>query len=111
MDLQLLIAASIAVNRFTDFVKPYFKGLVPDAWQDAAIKLVAVLAGVVLALSGQLNILAGIAPTLPALVGQIATGVLAGFGSEAIYAVFAFFYAWRDAKTAEAEAVRAAAKS
>lgn len=95
MDFSLVIGASAAVNRFVEFVKPYVRKLqyTVDV-QDGLLVLIQVLAGVAVALMGNLNLFVGIA-TLPPLFATVLTGVIAGLGADVINVVIDLLYGWK----------------
>jgi hypothetical protein len=95
MDFSLVIAASAAVNRFVEFIKPYVRKLQYTVdIQDGLLVLIAVLAGVAVAFMGNLNLFVGI-PNLPVVFAQILTGVIAGLGADVINVVIDLLYGWK----------------
>lgn len=96
MDFSLVIAASAAVNRFVEFVKPQIRKLPysPDV-QDGLLVFIQVLAGIAVALMGNLNLFVGV-PTLPAWFATVLTGVIAGLGSDVINVVIDLLYGWKN---------------
>lgn len=101
MDFAVVLAASAAVNRFVEFVKPYVDKLkLADNTRDGVLVLIAVLAGILIALlsDGAVNIFTGV-PRLSPLGGQLLTGVLAGLGADVLNAFISLFYGWRDTVT------------
>lgn len=111
MDTSLFIAASVAVNRFVDFLKPYVRKLPYSAdIQDALLLLIACASGVLLAFSGQLNLFT-VVPNIPPFVATVLTGVLCGFGADVINVVVSLLYNWKDAnKPAEPTATITSAR-
>lgn len=104
MDFALVLAASAAVNRFVEFVKPYVDKLkFSDEVRDGVLVLVAVLVGILIALLSDdaVNVFMGI-PRLSPIAGQILTGVLAGLGADVLNAVISLLYGWRDNTDAKA---------
>lgn len=96
MDATLFLAASAAVNRFVEFIKPRIRAL---SWsveaQDSALVFIAVLAGVMLAFLSNLNLFT-IVPRLPDFAAVALTGVLVGLGSDVLNAVLDLLYNWKD---------------
>lgn len=112
-EFALVFAAAAAVNRFVEFIKPRIDALkFSDATRDGVLVLIAVLTGILIALlsGGAINMFATIYG-LPALVGQILTGVLAGLGADVLNAVLGVLYGWRDNTAAKADEHAAIAKA
>jgi len=93
MDFTLVLGAAAAVNRFVAFVKVYVDKLgLEDKTRDAVLVLIAVLAGILIALMAPaINIFTNI-PTLPLLAGQILTGAIAGLGADFLNGVLGLLY-------------------
>jgi hypothetical protein len=97
MDLTVVLGASVAVNRFVEFIKPYIDKLgFSEDVRKGVLVLVSVLVGILIALlsNGAVNIFTSV-PALPPIAGQILTGVLAGFGADVLNAFVKLLY-WRD---------------
>lgn len=117
MDFTLVLALAIAVERFTEVIKPAIASFkLSDEAYAAVLKLIGILTGIVLALvsNTSVNLLSGY-PLVPPLLGVIITGAIAGGGSAIVHAAIDLFYGWRDnteAKAAEhaASAVSIASK-
>lgn len=102
-DFTALLAAATAANRFVEFCKPLIDKLNPtEEVRKAALTFIAVLAGIVVSLIGDLNILSGLNTNLPPLAGVLLTGVLAGLGADVINAFLDLLYGWRDVIRARA---------
>lgn len=96
MDFSVVLAASAAVNRFVAFVKPYIRQTkFTTEVQDGLLVLVQVLAGIVVALMGSLNLFVGI-PTLPPFAAYLLTGALVGLGADVINVVIDLMYGWKN---------------
>ena len=98
MDFGIILAAAAAVNRFVEsLVKPSVRKL-PYAVeiQDGLIVFVALLAGIAVALMGNLTLFIGV-PTVPPLAATLLTGAVIGLGSDLIHVVIDLLYGWRDA--------------
>lgn len=92
-----LFVAIAAVNRFVDVVKPSVRSWkISAAYQDAVLKIFAVLLGVMVTLvsNGALNLLADV-PRITPLLGAILTGTLIGMGSEVVHGFIDLLYGWR----------------
>jgi hypothetical protein len=95
MDFSVVLAASAAVNRFIEAVKPFVRKLnVSVEVQDSVLVVIQVAAGIALALMGQLNLLIGV-PTIPPLVAVILTGAVLGLGADIVNVVVDFLYGWK----------------
>lgn len=97
MDFSIVLAASAAVNRLIESVKPAIRKL-PYAVevQDGLLVFLALLAGIAVALMGNLSLFAGVA-TVPPLVAVLLTGAIIGLGADAIHVIIDLLYSWRDA--------------
>lgn len=114
MDFSVVLAAAAAVNRFLEFVKPRVRALPYSVEvQDSILVFIQVLAGVAVALMGNLSLFAGV-PTIPAPAALFLTGAIVGLGADAIHIVLDFLYGWRDAtrptEGGKSEPVTASAK-
>lgn len=101
MDFTLVLALAGAVERFTEVVKPIIAGfkLSDDAYK-AAVQLVGIVIGVVLALlaGGSVNLLAGY-PQIPQVFGIVITGAIAGLGASGVHVFIDLLYSWKDNST------------
>lgn len=96
MDISIVLAAAAAVNRLVEFLKPYMRKLhYTESVQDGLLVLTALLAGVAVALMGNLSLFTGVA-NVPATAGLVLTGAVIGLGADFIHIVFDFLYGWRD---------------
>jgi len=96
MDFSVVLAASAAVNRFVEFVKPSVRKLAYSTdVQDAILVFVQVLAGIAVALMGNLSLFVGV-PTIPAWFATVLTGVIIGLGSDVINVVIDLLYGWKN---------------
>lgn len=96
MDFSVILAASATVNRFVAFVKPYIRSLkFSTDVQDGLLILVQVLAGILIALMGSLNLFVGI-PTLPPFAAYLLTGAVVGLGADVINVVIDLLYGWKN---------------
>lgn len=94
-DFTLYLAAAAAANRFTEFAKAYVdKFQWSEQTRKSVLVLIAVLAGVAVALMSDLNLFFGIA-RLPQTAGVILTGVLAGLGADVVNAFIDLLYLWK----------------
>lgn len=97
MDFTVVLAASAAVNRFTEAIKPIVrKWKISEAAQDGLLVFIALLAGVAVALMGNLSLFTGV-ESIPPFAGLLLTGAIVGLGADAIHIVLDFLYGWRDA--------------
>ena len=97
MDFSVVLAASAAVNRLVEAIKPAIrKTAFSTDIQDGLLVVIAVLAGIAVSLMGGLSLFTGV-PTVPPLGGLILTGAIVGLGADAIHIVIDFLYSWRDA--------------
>jgi hypothetical protein len=109
MDFSVVLAASAAVNRFVEFVKPRIRALKYSVdVQDSILVLIQVLAGIAVALMGNLNLFTGIA-TLPTVFATVLTGVVVGLGSDVINVVIDLLYGWKNNVTSTQSAESASA--
>lgn len=109
MDFSVVLAASAAVNRFVEFVKPQVRKLAYSTdVQDAILVFVQVLAGIAVALMGNLTLFTGVA-TIPVWFATVLTGVIIGLGSDVINVVIDLLYGWKNNVTATQSAPSASA--
>jgi hypothetical protein len=97
MDFSIVIAASAAVNRLVESIKPAIRKL-PYAVevQDGILVFLSLLAGIAVALMGNLSLFVGVA-SVPAFVAVLLTGAIIGLGADAIHVIIDLLYSWRDA--------------
>lgn len=108
-DFAAVMASAAAVNRFVEFAKPFVAKLnLNEELYKSVLVLISVLAGIVVALIGNLNLFSAIG-NMNALVGVLLTGVLSGLGADVINAFIDLLYGWRDVVRARAYATRQAA--
>lgn len=108
MDFSVILAASAAVNRFVEFVKPRIRALKYTVEvQDSILVFIQVLAGIAVALMGNLNLFVGIA-TLPAIFATVLTGVVIGLGSDVINVVIDLLYGWKNNVTTQSTGSKSA---
>lgn len=110
MDTTILIPMLLASeNRFVEAIKsalyaqPAFRGIDTN-WQAFIIQVIAGGIGVILALVFGFNLL--ISTPLPALLGEVISGVGLSFGSAGIQFVFNLLSAWTATKQAQAADIR-----
>lgn len=95
MDFGLLLAASAAVNRFVEFIKPRIRSTqLSTEVQDAVLVFIAVLAGVMLAATQELNLFTDSFRLAPAL-NIVLTGALIGLGSDGLNVAIDLLYNWK----------------
>lgn len=96
MDFSVVLAASAAVNRFVEFVKPRVRALPYSTdVQDSLLVFIQVLAGIAIALMGNLSLFVGV-PSIPAWFATVLTGVIVGLGSDVINVVIDLLYGWKN---------------
>lgn len=109
MDFSVVLAASAAVNRFVEFVKPVIRKLPYSVQvQDALLVLVQVLAGIAVALIGNLNLFIGVS-ALPQFAAVLLTGAIVGLGSDVINVVIDLLYGWKNSVTTSSKSQSATA--
>lgn len=95
MDFSIIIAASAAVNRVVEAVKPVVrKWNISVEMQDGVLVVLQILAGIALALMGNLNLFIGV-PQVTPFVAVLLTGAVLGLGSDVINVVIDFLYGWK----------------
>lgn len=100
MDFSVVLAASATVNRFVEFVKPRVRALrFSVEVQDSILVLIQVLAGILVALMGNLTLFTGVT-AIPAWFATVLTGVIIGLGSDVINVVIDLLYGWKNNVTA-----------
>jgi len=105
-DFGAFMAAAATINRFVEFVKPLVAKLnLGEQAYKSVLVVIAVLAGVAVALLGKLNLFAGVGD-MNATVGILLTGVLSGLGADVLNAFIDLLYGWRDVVRARAFATR-----
>lgn len=105
-DFGPFLLAAAGANRFVEFAKFYVdKFQWSEQTRKSVLVLLSVLAGVVIALMGNLNLLFGV-PRVPEMAGVILTGVLAGLGADVVNAVIDLLYLWNATREARVEAIR-----
>jgi len=115
MDFSVVLAAAAAVNRFVEgLVKPSIRKTPYSVEvQDGLIVFLSLLAGVAVALMGNLTLFVGV-PAVPPLAATLLTGAVIGLGADLIHVVIDLLYGWRDAtrptEGGEQEPVTASAK-
>lgn len=97
MDFSVVLAASAAVNRLVEgLIKPNVRKLpYTTEVQDGLIVFLALLAGVAVALMGNLTLFTGV-PQVPQLFAIVLTGAVIGLGADIIHVLIDFLYSWRD---------------
>lgn len=96
MDFSVVLAASAAVNRFVEFVKPRVRAFKYSVEvQDSILVMIQVLAGIAVALMGNLSLFTGVA-SIPVWFATILTGVIIGLGSDVINVVIDLLYGWKN---------------
>jgi hypothetical protein len=97
MDFSVVLAAAAAVNRLVEsLVKPTVRKLPYSVEvQDGIIVFVALLAGIAVALMGNLSLFTGV-PAVPTFAALLLTGAVIGLGADLIHIVIDFLYGWRD---------------
>lgn len=108
MDFSVVIAASAAVNRLIEAVKPFVrKWNVSIEIQDGVLVVLQMLAGIALALMGNLNLFVGLPSVTPG-IAVLLTGAVLGLGSDVINVVVDFLYGWKNNVTAPTAATESA---
>lgn len=109
MDFSVVLAAAAAVNRFLEFVKPRVRALKYSVEvQDSILVFIQVLAGIAVALMGNLSLFTGIA-SIPVWFATVLTGVIIGLGSDVINVVIDLLYGWKNNVTSTQSAESASA--
>ena len=91
MEIELLLGMSLIANRVAEFVKRRVKDTSYASYAGDSAMVTAFIAGVVITLGGNVNVFEA-ATGMSDTVGQIATGLVVGGGSEAVHLVFDLFY-------------------
>ena len=101
MDFSVVLAASAAVNRLVEALKPGIRKLPYSVEvQDAFLVVLQIVSGIALSLMGNLNLFVGV-PTITPLLAVILTGAVLGLGSDVINVVIDFLYGWKNNVTSE----------
>lgn len=96
MDFSVVLAASAAVNRLIEAVKPFVrKWNISTEVQDGVLVILQVLAGIAVALMGNLSLFTAV-PQIPTFAGLMLTGAIIGLGADFIHIIIDFLYGWRD---------------
>ena len=96
MDASVFLALAGAVNRLVSALKPRIGQLgLRFGWSDdvydVVLQLIAIVAGIILALTTSANVIPA-SLNASSLIGMIITGVLIGLGSDVLNAVIEFLY-------------------
>lgn len=99
--LETILAAAVAVNRFIEAIKPGLEKALPKDWYEGIVRLVACLAGILVAfVAGGLNIVPE-SLHVPQVAAVVLTGILIGLGSDAVNWFMDLLYGWQTKVTAK----------
>ena len=101
MEIELLLGMSLIANRAAEFVKRRMKATKYASYAGDAASGSALLVGAILTVGGDVNIFAEYATGMSDTIGQIASGLVVGGGSEAVHLLFDLFYNRKKVTTAE----------